>query len=180
MRFWYDCEFLEDGRTVDLISIGLLAEDGRELYLVNEDIGSGPLYDRIRGHAWLMQNVVPSLPLAKQAPGHFWLDGDAPGIVSHRFIGNLVRDFLLEDASGVELWAWYGAYDHVALAQLFGPMVDLPEGIPMYTHDMQQELDRRGITEDRLPDQVGTAHNALDDARHLKAVYEHVTGGSDG
>src|SRR6185437_634123 len=30
-----------------------------------------------------------------------------------------------------QLWAWYAAYEHVALAQLFGRMIDLPDGIPM-------------------------------------------------
>lgn len=34
MRIYYDCEFLEDGNTIDLISMGMVAEDGRELYAV--------------------------------------------------------------------------------------------------------------------------------------------------
>ena len=28
MNIDYDCEFLEDGKTIDLISIGMVAEDG--------------------------------------------------------------------------------------------------------------------------------------------------------
>ena len=55
MRYFYDTEFLEDGRTIDLISIGIVAEDGRELYLVN---ANAP-WSRIRRHDWLMDNVVP-------------------------------------------------------------------------------------------------------------------------
>ena len=35
MRYFYDTEFLEDGETIDLISIGIVAEDGREYYAVN-------------------------------------------------------------------------------------------------------------------------------------------------
>ena len=34
MRIFYDTEFLEDGKTIDLISIGMVAEDGREYYAV--------------------------------------------------------------------------------------------------------------------------------------------------
>jgi hypothetical protein len=30
MRYWLDTEFIEDGKTIDLISIGIVAEDGRE------------------------------------------------------------------------------------------------------------------------------------------------------
>jgi hypothetical protein len=35
MLYWLDTEFIEDGVTIDLISIGIVAEDGRELYLLN-------------------------------------------------------------------------------------------------------------------------------------------------
>ncbi len=31
MRYFLDTEFYEDGKTIDLISIGIVAEDGREL-----------------------------------------------------------------------------------------------------------------------------------------------------
>src|ERR1035437_4274356 len=58
-RIFYDCEFLEDGRTIDLISIGLAADDGREYYAVASDAR----WDRIRKHAWLVRNVVPYLPV---------------------------------------------------------------------------------------------------------------------
>src|SRR4051812_11038169 len=34
MKYFYDTEFLEDGQTIELISIGIVAEDGREYYAV--------------------------------------------------------------------------------------------------------------------------------------------------
>jgi hypothetical protein len=34
----YDLEFLEDGRTIELISIGMVCDDGREYYAVNRDM----------------------------------------------------------------------------------------------------------------------------------------------
>src|ERR1019366_10460965 len=54
-RIFYDCEFLEDGRTIDLISIGLAADDGREDYAVASDAP----WDRIRKHDWLRRHVGP-------------------------------------------------------------------------------------------------------------------------
>ena len=30
MRYFYDTEFIDDGRTIELISIGIAAEDGRD------------------------------------------------------------------------------------------------------------------------------------------------------
>lgn len=35
MRYFYDTEFIDDGRTIELISIGMVSEDGREYYAVS-------------------------------------------------------------------------------------------------------------------------------------------------
>ena len=35
MKYFYDTEFIEDGSTIELISIGVVAEDGREYYAVS-------------------------------------------------------------------------------------------------------------------------------------------------
>lgn len=37
MRYFYDCEFIEDGRTIELVSIGVVCEDGREFYAVSTE-----------------------------------------------------------------------------------------------------------------------------------------------
>ncbi|HET7322728.1 MAG TPA: hypothetical protein VFJ06_00160 [Halococcus sp.] len=34
VRFFYDTEFIDNGRIIDLISIGVVAEDGREFYAI--------------------------------------------------------------------------------------------------------------------------------------------------
>ena len=55
MKFWFDTEFIEDGKTIDLISIGIVAEDGRTFY-------AEPLeceYDRASD--WVKANVLPQL-----------------------------------------------------------------------------------------------------------------------
>jgi len=57
--------------------------------------------------------------------------------------------FELEEAKKYELYdefkpifyAYYGSYDWVVFAQLFGKMVELPTGFPMYCHDLKQEMD---------------------------------------
>jgi hypothetical protein len=45
---YYDEEFLEDGRTIELISIGLVREDGAEYYAVSKDATRRRLRRRIR------------------------------------------------------------------------------------------------------------------------------------
>lgn len=57
MKYFYDTEFLDNGTTVDLISIGIVAEDGREYYAVNLDMPTV----KIRDSEWLMENVMPQL-----------------------------------------------------------------------------------------------------------------------
>ena len=171
MRIFYDTEFIEDGRTIDLISIGMVAEDGRELYLVNRDMP----FRRIRKHQWLMANVVPHLPKAYgDARNHMprcWLFNYAdPCVRSRRYIAAQVGDFF-RATPDPELWAWYGAYDHVVLAQLWGPMVNLPPGVPMWTNDVRQEVYRHH-GDRAMPEQVGAEHNALADARHVRKMFD--------
>lgn len=154
MKYFFDTEFHEDGRTIDFISIGIVAEGGREYYAVNRDAD----WNRIGAHPWLVANVVPQLPpLTKWKP--------------KAQIRDEVAAFLLQDGPP-ELWAWFAAYDHVVLAQLFGTMMDLPEGIPMYTHDLRSYVDWAQVRS--LPNQAEGVHDALQDARHLKRMYEHA------
>lgn len=176
MRYWYDTEFLEDGRTIDLISIGILAADGREYYAVNDEITKGRLERRIRRHDWLMANVVPSLPKPagdwnNHMPKSWLFDYNNPAVKPSTRIADEVRDFLLAD-DDPELWADYGAYDHVALCWLWGPMIDLPSGLPMYTNDVQQEARRLGVSD--LPQQSEGLHNALADARHCRERWQFL------
>jgi hypothetical protein len=158
----YDTEFLEDGRTIELISIGMITEDGREYYAVNSEM---PV-KRIFAHKWLMENVVPSLPLRNtHSEQLIAVDVSRTEAKPRQVIANEVRDFILATPDP-ELWAWYAAYDHVALCQLWGSMIDLPDGVPMWTNDLKQEVQRLGNP--ALPALSGiTEHNALDDAREV-------------
>lgn len=171
---FYDLEFLEDGRTIELISIGMVCDDGREYYAVNSDM---PV-DRILKHQWLKANVWPHLPLRGYKPppqinalqqSDGVLDTTDTRVKPKWVIANEVRDFL-QAADNLQLWANCGAYDFVALAQLWGPLVRRPEGVPVRTNDIQQERSRLGIPWDALPKQESGEHNALADARHNQTV----------
>ncbi|BBY97786.1 polyadenylate-specific 3'-exoribonuclease AS [Mycolicibacterium fallax] len=158
MRFFYDTEFIDDGRTIELISIGVVAEDGREYYAVSTEFNpadAGP---------WVRANVLPKLPspasklwrsrrqIREDLEGFFGIDGPEP----------------------VELWAWVGAYDHVVLAQLWGPMTGLPAGIPRFTRELKQLWDEAGRPP--LPALPDDNHDALVDARHNLAKYAAISG----
>jgi 3'-5' exoribonuclease-like protein len=170
MKIYYDTEFLEDGETIALISIGMVTEDGREYYAVNREM---PVR-RIRKSPWLMENVVPSLPKGSgDMRNHMssrWLFHYGDPLVKRRAtIAREVAAFI-QETPDAELWAWYAAYDHVALAQLFGRMLDLPDGVPMWTNDLKQEAHRLGNP--ALPEQAAGVHNALSDARHNLVIAQ--------
>jgi len=156
LKYFYDTEFLDDGNTIEFISIGIVREDGAEYYAVNADMD----YLRIKQSEWLVANVMNQLP-------------DVQEWKPKAQIAEEVKTFLLEKGSP-ELWAWFAAYDHVVLSQLFGRMLDLPEGIPMFTNDLRSLIDWVGVK--KLPAQTGGNHDALADARHVKVRFDHVAG----
>jgi hypothetical protein len=156
-RYFYDCEFIEDGRIVDLVSIGVVDERGREYYAVSTE------FDASRALPWVRQNVLDKLP----SPAHLVWRPRAQ-------IRDELWDFLTEPLGrrrreDLELWAWYGAYDHVALVQLWGTMPQLPREIPRFTKDLRQMWDDCGRP--RLPRAKAARHDALVDARHNLARW---------
>lgn len=170
----YDTEFLENGSTIDLISIGMVRSDGAEYYAVNSEAN----WAEISKNRWLCENVVPHLPLAgrgmieHQPNGkgtakifQFAVDMTDTRVKPRWVIANEVRDFIL-DCEDPQLWADHASYDHVVLAQLWGTMMQLPAGIPMWTRDLRQEIERAGSPV--IPPMAGlAAHNAFDDAREV-------------
>lgn len=170
MKIWYDTEFIEDGRTIELVSIGMVTEDGREYYAVSEEWPP----QKMLANDWLMANVATSLPILIQGGRIMWDDGhpDRNQVKPRSQIADEVRRFI-QATPDVELWAWYGAYDHVVLCQLWGRMIDLPKGVPMWTNDLKQECQRLGNP--RMPEQsAGGEHNALADAMHNRRVAKHL------
>ncbi|GAA2906161.1 3'-5' exoribonuclease [Actinoplanes cyaneus] len=162
-RYFYDCEFIEDGRLVDLVSIGVVDEFGREFYAVSTE------FDDSRAVPWVRRNVLDKLPSPADKS---WR--------SRERIRDDLYEFLMEPLRGrneqMELWAWYAAYDHVALAQLWGAMPALPREIPRFTKDLRQRWDDLGRP--ALPEMSGR-HDALVDARHNLARWQTMLGVSE-
>jgi len=118
-RWALDTEFLEDGKTIELISIALVNLDTDEEYYAGNitcDLG------RVKADPWLAAHVVRHLP---PCPSEFW-----------RSRQTIARDLnaLFGIAGGnvghvtPEIWADYASYDWVALCQIYGRMIDLPKG----------------------------------------------------
>jgi hypothetical protein len=150
MKIWFDTEFIEDGRTIDLLSIGMVREDGKTLYLENLSA------DVSKASQWVEENVICHLDYVKHG-------------VAREEIGPKVRAFAGEKP---EFWAYYADYDWVALCQLYGTMMDLPKGWPMYCRDVKQLCDEVGNP--KLPEQSSTEHHALADAEWTRQAWDFL------
>jgi 3' exoribonuclease, RNase T-like len=157
VRYFYDCEFIEDGRTIELVSIGVIDTEGREFYAVSTE------FDPDRAIPWVRRNVLDKLP----SPAD-------PAWRSRERIRTDLLAFLLAPSEPIELWAWMSAYDHVALCQLWGDMRALPRAIPRFTHELRQLWEDAGSPE--LPPPPRDQHDALADARHNLARWRIVEG----
>ncbi|MCU1690450.1 MAG: uncharacterized protein JWN20_2378 [Jatrophihabitantaceae bacterium] len=152
-RYFYDTEFIEDGQRIDLVSIGVIDETGREFYAVSSE------FDASRAINWVKRNVLDKLP--------------SPSDKAWRTREQIRTDllaFLTGPGEQIELWAWMAGYDHVALAQLWGDMRALPRVIPRFTHELRQKWEDAGSPP--VPPQPPDQHNALADARHNLARWQ--------
>lgn len=210
MRFFLDTEFYEEPGKLNLISLGLVSETGREYY-AEADFNPQACND------WVRENVFPHLrnkpvDIGRHGDTHYrdcrclvlpkgenkWIrqigleiqqfiyeamtgekfshekfshDGRPIGLESS------VRDYAslcrLPEGMQPKIWTYYGAYDWVAFCHCFGAMVNLPKGYPMYPRDLKAVLDAFGNPE--VPSDLGVGkvvHNALDDARWLRAAWD--------
>lgn len=172
MRFFYDTEFLEDGKTIDLISFGIVTENESDcFYAVNQNAP----WEAIYRNEWLRNNVMTSIDhRVYHAPYDRVVLTDEHAM-SKKMIAKRLLNFVEENTptdAEPEFWAYYGDYDHVVLSQLYGSMLQLPDGFPMFTMDIKQLAVMKGNPE--LPKQDYGAHNALADARHNLKMFNYL------
>jgi hypothetical protein len=157
MKYYLDTEFIEGFKKplfskkrhfIDMISIGIVDENGKELYLVSSD------YNYNDADKWVKDNVILPMYISM-------VHGDERNRMDvtnfHKFKGyplSVIRDnvcayfgiwrdqYFLRAPEGIEVYAYYADYDWVLFCSaLFGRMIDLPKGFPMYCRDLKQELD---------------------------------------
>jgi hypothetical protein len=161
MKYFLDTEFWERGREhpIQIISLALLREDGRECYLINNAFDWAGCDSE-----WLHQNVRPNLK-----------PGLAIGVPPSHMV-NMIMNFLGTDPKP-EFYGYFCDYDWVIFCQLFGRMIDLPKQFPYFCMDLKQMMVERGLTKEwkdqNCPDPVDE-HNALADAWWNKRLYDAI------
>jgi len=153
VKYFLDTEFIESGprKPIQLISIGMVCEDGREFYRVSNE------FREQDANAWVKDNVLPQVAQSVKHP--------------LRDIGWDLAQFINEtEAKGKpEFWGYYADYDWVVFCQIFGSMSNLPKGWPMYCRDLKQLCDDLGNPQ--LPKQLTLEHDALNDARWNREIF---------
>lgn len=159
MKYFLDTEFVEDGETIKLISIGIVAEDNRELYLQSK-LGYYYKQDPVScPNQWAKDNVLPHL--------------DNRSSRRQELRDQIIQFCQTPDDQRIEFWADYCSYDWIVLCQIFGTMMDLPDRFPMFCNDIQQY--RSFLDNPDLPEQKGIVHHALEDAKYCKQLWEYLT-----
>lgn len=150
LRLFMDTEFIETDKSIDLLSIGIVTEDGREYYAEMAEADWG------RASPWVQQNVLPHLgkvqPLRDEQ-----IRADIMALIGDRrpiFVG------------------YYPSYDWVAWCQLWGTMMQLPDGWPRYILCVKQYAVHLGNPP--LPFNKTVQHHALNDARWTYEAWQHL------
>jgi hypothetical protein len=229
MRYFIDFEFIEDfhkplfGKKrhfIDMISIGIVCDDGREYYAVSNE------FNIKDANEWVRKNVLEginkelyskestyakmhhsaSLTLKNLLKWHGKSNSQIAEDVCMFCYPEQAQDFkndqkeFLGRASQYgwngeqpEFYGYYADYDWVLFCSLFGRMIDLPKGFPMYCRDLKQMLDEafmyqetRHPNETRLESWLKTVknhpeypankeeHNALADAKWNYDLYQFL------
>ncbi len=148
MRHYIDCEYLDDGSTIDLISIAVVSEDGREFYAVNSDADLSKANDLAE---------IPRIPASDDT---LRLPRKAIAEALFQFVG-----------WKPVFWGNCSAYDWVVLCQLFGSPKDLPPGWPSYCRDVKQFSDYLGSP--KFPAQENE-HDALAKAKWVHRAHLYL------
>jgi hypothetical protein len=167
MKYFLDTEFFDDSVTVHPISIGIVAEDGRELYV---QIDSNW---RDTADSWILDHVAIHL---------------GPNVdLRPRDAAEDIRYFVGDDPA--EFWAYWAAYDWVVFCQVMGGLMKLPKNISPWVRDLawlDPSLQHKNISPwvrdlawldpslqhiRALPVENPKPHHALFDARELREQY---------
>lgn len=161
MRVFFDTEFTGLHQNTTLMSIGLVDENGRTYYAELSDYNPTQLND------WLRENVLTNFT------------GE-----NTRTKPTLKAELTewLSEYDSVEIWSDCLAYDWVLFNSIWGGAFDIPKHIYYIPFDICTMMKLKGVDPDinreefafgGVPE-VAQKHNALWDAKVIKACYEKL------
>ena len=183
MKYFLDTEFIEKPNTIQLISIGIVADDGSAYYAVSSEYKYNDADD------WVKENVIDKIHQEFIQSYHgddrnkiLDLVGNKKGKSLDTFVKKHYKrvkhisqikqeiiQFIGNDKP--EFWGYYADYDWVIFCWIFGKMIDLPRDWPMYCNDLKQLS--KSLNAPKFPEPKDE-HNALSDAKWNKEMYAYL------
>ena len=179
MKVFFDTEFTGLHKNSTLISIGLIAENGREFYAEFCD------YDNKQVDEWLQENVINNL---KFKNCENFINSNNIDFITMKGTKHDVRVALSDWFMGfnnVEMWTDCGAYDWVLFCDIFYHAFNIPSNIYYIWYDICTLMNIKGVDSDIsrekfIEDSIyGDKHNSMYDARVIKACYEKLINKGD-
>ncbi|MBI1216241.1 MAG: hypothetical protein GC185_10550 [Alphaproteobacteria bacterium] len=166
-KFYFDTEFVEydavlaDGRTqrvVELISIGVVDQNGRTFYAVSDAFNEA----EAKKNPFIAQHILSQLPPPEER---------LP-------LAQIKKDLLAYIGQGqATLHYWYAPQDSLLMLNLLGPdFLNLPANIDPMPINVAQTFREKGHPRHMVPPHNGKAHHALVDAQWVKELDERLHG----
>lgn len=187
MKVFFDTEFTGLHKNTTLISIGLIAEDGRTFYAEFND------YDKSQIDEWIENNVMKNLIMSPPLKGeqeYYSKSRFNPEIpLTQEFTlqtrGNKheIADELylwLQQFENVEIWSDCLSYDWVLFNDIWGHAFNIPSNVYYIPFDICTLFKVKGVNPDISREEFAglkggeQKHNALWDAKVIKACYENL------
>jgi len=177
MKIFFDTEFTGLHKGTSLISIGLVTEDNKTFYAELTD------YDKSQLNDWLIENVINNLFLKEKERtiAECLSASITDDVVEVYDNSECVRETLqlwLEQFESIEMWSDCLAYDWVLFNDIFGHAFNIPSNVYYIPFDICTLFKVKGIDPDISREGFagidGQKHNALHDAKVIKACYEKL------
>jgi hypothetical protein len=179
MKIFFDTEFTGLHQKTTLISIGLIAADGKTFYAEFND------YDQSQIDTWLQDNVISKLMIHPER-NKYYLVNDTEEI--YKDDTATIRDRLtdwLSQWDKVEMWSDCLSYDWVLFNQIWGHAFNIPKQVYYIPFDICTYFKLKGIDPDInredyaregqwFPEDQVQKHNALWDAKVIFACYNKL------
>lgn len=186
MKIFFDTEFTGLHKDTTLISIGMVAENGKKFYAESTD------YSSVQCNDWIQDNVLSHTILQGNEEMAKELGEDANTTVVIGCSENIrhVLSEWLSQFEYVEFVSDVCHYDFVLLIDIFGTAFDLPEQVCPACYDINQDItwhygisateafdkSREDIVMELCENPVeGMKHNALYDAEVIKVIHEEMS-----
>jgi hypothetical protein len=168
MKIFFDTEFTGLHKDTTLISIGCIAEDGKTFYAELTD------YDKTQVTDWIRKHVISNLA---HSLGALYQMADRTAYGNKKQVAAELKSWLsLFDS--VEIWSDCLAYDWVLFNDLFGTAFDIPKNVYYIPFDICTIFRLKDIDPDMNREEFagiqGEKHNALHDAKVIKACYDKL------